>query len=150
MLASTGPFRTRRPLSPGRLYGTDIPASAHGITTQPLQARELVGRQRRVGRAEVDGASGDLCDAGTEPVAEYVILIPSAWSTAGIHFEMSGNGKVAPVPDERARLRASPTPLASCRHSSDGDHDDDCEPSTSARVSVLPASSSLLSFLSHV
>src|SRR5262245_37980900 len=33
-----------------------------------------------------------------DPVPEYVILIPSALSTAGIHFEISGNGKVAPVP----------------------------------------------------
>ena len=32
------------------------------------------------------------------PVGEYVSLIPSAWSAAGIHFETSGKTKVEPVP----------------------------------------------------
>jgi len=33
-----------------------------------------------------------------EPVGEYVMLIPSAFPTSGMHFEISGKGNVAPVP----------------------------------------------------
>ena len=48
---------------PGTLYGIAVPASAHAICTQPLQAAELVGRQWRVGGAVVDGAVRDRLDA---------------------------------------------------------------------------------------
>ena len=33
-----------------------------------------------------------------DPIGEYVMLIPYAEPTAGIHFEISGYGNVAPAP----------------------------------------------------
>src|SRR5437867_4176770 len=33
-----------------------------------------------------------------EPIGLYVIFVPVAWSYPGIHFEISGNGNVAPAP----------------------------------------------------
>ena len=38
ILASVGPSMWRRFLTPGRLYMIDVPPSAHGICSQPLQA----------------------------------------------------------------------------------------------------------------
>ncbi len=38
ILASVGPSMCRRFLTPGRLYITEVAASAHGICTQPLHA----------------------------------------------------------------------------------------------------------------
>src|SRR6185503_3110169 len=98
MLARTGPFKIRRLFTPGRLYGTDIPASAHGITTQPLHAVSWSG-ESGASEAPKSTVRAVICAMpAPDPVAEYVILIPSALSAAGIHFEMSGNGNVAPVP----------------------------------------------------
>src|SRR3954454_9544212 len=74
--ASTEPLKRRRLLRPGTLYGIDVPPSAHGICTQPLQAANWSG---------VSGAS--LAPKSTvrfvtaempppDPIGPYVILIP--------------------------------------------------------------------------
>src|SRR5262245_40675003 len=98
MFASTGPFRTSRLPTPGTLYITDIPASAHGMTTQPLQAVSWSG-DSGASDAPKSTVRAVICAMpAPDPVPEYVSLIPRALSTAGIHFEMSGNGNVAPVP----------------------------------------------------
>src|SRR3954447_8853155 len=73
---STRPLKRRRLLRPGTLYGIDVPPSAHGIWTQPLQAANWSG---------VSGAS--LAPKSTvrfvtaeipppDPIGPYVILIP--------------------------------------------------------------------------
>src|SRR5262245_50716841 len=98
MLASTGPFRMTRFPRPGRLYGIDMPASAHGMTTQPLQAVSWSGERGASDAPKSTVRAVIWAIPAPDPVPEYVILSPSALSTAGIHFEMSGNGKVAPVP----------------------------------------------------
>ena len=41
----------------------DVAESAHGIWTQPVARVELVGRERRIGGAEVDLARRDRGDA---------------------------------------------------------------------------------------
>src|SRR5215510_9471040 len=98
MLASTGPLRMTRFPRPGRLYGIDMPASAHGMTTQPLQAVSWSGESGASEAPKSTVRAVIWAMPAPDPVPEYVILIPSALSTAGIHFEMSGTGNVAPVP----------------------------------------------------
>ena len=68
------------------------------MTTQPLQAVSWSG-ESGASEAPKSTVRAVICAIpAPEPVAVYVMLIPSALSTAGIHFEMSGNGNVAPVP----------------------------------------------------
>src|SRR6187200_1891787 len=98
MLARTGPFRTSRLLTPGRLYIADMPASAQGITTQPLQAASWSGVSGASDAPKSTVRAVIWAMPAPDPVAVYVRLIPSELLTAGIHFEMSGNGNVAPVP----------------------------------------------------
>src|SRR4029078_4719870 len=98
MLASTAPLSTSRLPTLGRLYGTDMPASAHGMTTQPLQTVSWSGESSASDAPKSTVRAVIWAIPAPDPVAEYVILSPSALSTAGIHFEMSGNGKVAHCP----------------------------------------------------
>src|SRR5438034_10600480 len=98
MFEMIAPFRRNRPFRPGRLYGIDMPASAHGMTTQPLQAVSWSGESGASEAPKSTVRAVIWAIPAPEPVAEYVTLMPRAWSTAGIHFEMSGNGNVAPVP----------------------------------------------------
>ena len=89
---------------PGMLYGTTCRERPRDDRAA-LACRQLVRRQRRV-RAPKSTLRAVICAIpAPEPVAEYVMLIPSALSTAGIHFEMSGNGNVAPVPTSEPVLR---------------------------------------------
>src|SRR5215470_13299956 len=98
MFASNGPERRSRPPIPGKLYGTDRPASAHGMTTQPLQAASWSG-ESGASEAPKSTERAVICAIpAPEPVGVYVMWIPRALSTAGIHLEISGYGNVAPVP----------------------------------------------------
>src|ERR1700758_2889481 len=63
ILASVGPSMCSRFLTPGRLYMIDVPPSAHGICSQPLQALNWSG---------VSGAS--LAPKST--VREVIAAIP--------------------------------------------------------------------------
>src|SRR5712691_1106683 len=98
MFARTVPDSRRRVLRPGMLYGIDIPASAQGITTQLLHAVSWSGERGASEAPKSTVRAVIWAMPPPDPIALYVILIPSAWSTAGIHFEMSGNGNVAPAP----------------------------------------------------
>ena len=117
------------------------------MTGQPLQAVSSSG-ERGASEAPKSTVRAVICAIpAPEPVGEYVMLIPSALSTAGIHFEMSGNGNVAPVPtSELAAGRAAAGPCDRDRR--DGCSHEDENPSASAfficpfpihSVSPLPA-----------
>src|SRR5215213_7066837 len=98
MSASTGPVIFRLFLIPGRLYGTDVAESAHGICTTPLAALAWSG---------VSGASlapkstvRALIDAmpPPEPIGEYATCTPDFELQSLTHSAISGAGKVAPAP----------------------------------------------------
>ena len=80
------------------------------------------------------------------------MLIPSALSTAGIHFEMSGNGNVAPVPTSELALgfAAAGSVRSGDRRDSRNHDDDESEHKSSFHgassilVLPLPASFHLL------
>src|SRR5262245_20471339 len=98
MSARTPPVSFSRPFRPGMLYGTDVAESAHGITEQPLQAESWSAESGASDAAKSTVRAVMAAMPAPEPVGEYVMLIPYAFPTSGIHFEMSGNGNVAPVP----------------------------------------------------
>ena len=61
---------------PGTLYGIDVPASAHGMTTHPLHARIWSAES---GASEAPKSTVRAVIAAMpapEPVGEYVMLIP--------------------------------------------------------------------------
>src|SRR5215510_12367226 len=98
MSASTPPVSFSRPFRPGMLYGMDVAERAHGITVQPLQAESWSAESGASDAPKSTVRAVMAAMPAPEPVGEYVMLIPYAFPTSGIHFEMSGNGNVAPAP----------------------------------------------------
>ena len=76
MFESVAPSSWSRPPTPGTLYGIEVADERPRDHDTALAGRELVGGQRCVRRAEVDGAGGDAAMPAPEPVGEYVRLIP--------------------------------------------------------------------------
>ncbi len=75
-----------------------FPPSAHGIWMQPLQAWNWLGV---IGASLAPKSTVPPCIPAIpplEPIDPYVILIPYAEFTAGIHCDTSGNTNELPAP----------------------------------------------------
>src|SRR3954447_709774 len=107
IFARVAPSMCSRFLTPGRLYITDVAASAHGIWTQPLQAENWSGDS---------GAS--LAPKSTvrpvialipplEPIALYCSVTPSAGPTALVQVRTSGDTNVLPAPVMTVSVRVA-------------------------------------------
>src|SRR6185436_19114072 len=66
----------RRVLTPGRLYGSDTPASAQGITTQPLHAASWSADSGASDAPKSTVREVTAAIPAPEPVGEYVRSIP--------------------------------------------------------------------------
>src|SRR6201997_3082779 len=110
ILASVGPSRCKRFLTPGRLYMIDVPPSAHGICSHPLHAVNwsFVSGASLAPKSTVRDVSAAM--PPPDPIGLYWSSMPSASPTACCHWATSGETNVLPAPEMVASLLAPAVP----------------------------------------